>query len=179
MPVMRSLRSVAAGLAALTVAGAGLLFSGGAGAEPTPSQRLFERTLLQDERTTSAIKGLLRSGGFVAPDITFADVTGDGRTDALALVETGGAAGAVALYVLSTHGEAEDSELRSVYRSQRLHRAVARIDGGALVLRMPSYREGEDLCCPARIRERVYTWSERAQTLQRRSSREVAAPRVD
>lgn len=177
MRVMHRLRPAAAGLAALAVAGGGLLLSGGAAADPTPSQRLFERTLLADERTTSSVKALLRDGGgFVAPDIAFGDVSGDGRSDALALVETGGAAGAVALYVLSTHGQDDDADLRAVYRSQRLYRATVRIDGGALVLRTPRYGPGDDVCCPDRIVERVYTWSERARTLRRRSSREVEGP---
>ena len=92
------------------------------------------------------------------------------------LVDTGGVAGAVALYVLSTHGAAEDSNLRVVYRSQRLYRATTEPANGGLILRTPRFVEGDDVCCPAKIVERTYTWSDAAKTLRRRSTEEVAAP---
>lgn len=168
-----------AALAVLCASGA-LTLAGGAAAAPTASQKLFRKTLLDDPRTSASIKALLQSGGgFVAPDIDFADVSGDGRSDALVLVETGGAAGAVALYVLSTHGQDEDSALRAVYRSQRLHRATADNEQGGLVLRTPRFSEGDDLCCPAKVVERRYTWSDRRRSLVQRSSREIDGPGGD
>ena len=175
---MRPPRLVAVVLAVVLSTGSAVfLVTGGAAAAPTRSQQLFTRTLLADERTTTAVKGLLRErGGFVAPDIAFTDLTGDGRSDAVVLVETGGAAGAVALYVLSTHGAAEDSELRAVYRSQRLYRATAQPSAGTLILRTPRFDEGDDVCCPDQVVERIYVWSEGARTLRLRSSREVDGP---
>ena len=171
-------RSILSGLAVLALAAlAALLASGGSSAAPTRSQALFKRTLLADERTTDAVKDLLRErGGFVAPDIEFADLTGDGRSDAIVLVDTGGVAGAVALFVFSTHGESEQSDLRAVYRSQRLYRASVEVSGGALLLRTPRYVEGDDVCCPAKIVQREYVWSTGSRTLRRRSSEELPGP---
>ena len=165
-------------LTVIVLAGAVVLLStGGSSAAPTKSQALFKKTLLADTRTTTEIKALLRTGGgFVAPDITFADLTGDGRSDAIVLVDTGGLAGAVALYVFSTHGEAEDSDLRVVYRSQRLYRVSTEAADGGLILRTPRFAQGDDVCCPAKVVERTYTWSEAAQTLRRRNTQEVAGP---
>ena len=165
---MRRLRIVPAALAALALAAAGTLVAiGGSQAKQTASQQLFRKTLLDDDRTTSAIKGLLRErGGFVAPDIEFADLTGDGRSDALVLVDSGGAAGAVALYLFSTHGRATDSALRAVYRSQQLYRASAEISAETLILRVPRYAAGDDLCCPAKTVEKVYAWSSSAPDAQ-------------
>ena len=165
-------------LTAVVLAGVAVLLStGGSSAAPSKSQALFRRTLLTDARTTTEIRAFLREGGgFVAPDITFADLTADGRSDAIVLVDTGGVAGAVALYVFSTHGETEDSDLRVVYRSQRLYRASTEVTDGALLLRTPRYAEGDDVCCPAKIVQRTYTWSNGANTLRRRSSEEVAGP---
>jgi len=176
-PMRRPLR-VQAALAALALAAtAALLVSGGSSAAPTKSQQLFRKALLDDDKTTSAIKKLLRErGGIVAPEIEFADLTGDARSDAVVRVDTSGAAGAVAVYVFSTDGKAADSPLRAVYRSQQLYRATAEIAGAALVLRVPRYREGDDVCCPAKLVERVYTWSAAAKSLVRRSSRELAGP---
>lgn len=162
---------------ALLTAAVVLLVSGGSGAAPSKSQALFRKTLLADAKTTSAVKRLLTDrGGFVAPEITFADITGDGRSDAVVLVETGGAAGALALYVFSTHGKAANSDLRAVYRSQRLYGATTEVSGASLIVRVPKFSSGDDVCCPAKIIERTYSWSNAAMTLVKRSSRELDGP---
>ena len=71
---------------------------------------------------------MLRSGrGFVEPHPVFDDVTGDGKADALVRVMTGGAASAVAVYVLSTDGT-KSSDLRVVMRNQRLYRATLKVN---------------------------------------------------
>ena len=175
---MRRPRTLLAVLAGLVVAvAATLLVTGGSSAAPTKSQALFKKTLLADAKTTSDVKRLLNDeGGFVAPDITFEDLTGDGRSDAIVLVDSGGVAGAVALYVFSTDGESAASDLRVVYRSQRLYRASAEVADAALILRTPRFAEGDDVCCPARIVQRTYAWSDRAGTLRQRRSEELPGP---
>ncbi len=178
MSAMRRHRSLPAALFTLLLAaGAVLAISAGSSAEPSKSQELFKKTLLEDAKTTSSVKTLLsEGGGFVAPDIVFADITGDERSDALVLVETGGAAGAVAFYVFSTDGEAADSPLRAVFRSQRLYRATVEPAGTTLKLRTPKYAQGDDICCPAKITQREYTWSATAKALQLRDKIEFDGP---
>ncbi len=175
---MRRPRTILAVLVGLLAAvAATLVVTGGSSAAPTKSQALFEKTLLADEKTTSDVKRLLSSGGgFVAPDITFADLTGDGRSDAIVLVDTGGVGGAVAIYVLSTDGESEESDLRVVYRSQRLYRATIEVANAELILRTPRFVEGDDVCCPAKIVERIYAWSAGGRTLRQRQSQELPGP---
>lgn len=155
-------------LTPLLAAGAALVLSAGSSsAEQSKSQALFRKTLLDDPKTTSSVKALLTGGGgFVAPDIVFADVTGDGRSDALVLVESGGAAGAVAFYVFSTDGRAADSPLRAVFRSQRLYRATVEPEGTTVKLRTPKYAKGDEVCCPAKITQKEYAWSASAKALQ-------------
>jgi len=178
MRAMRRLRIVLAAPLALALgAGAALLLAGGSTAKPSASQALFGKTLLDDAKTTSSVKRLLREGGFVAPAMDFGDVTGDGRSDALVLVDSGGAAGAVALYIFSTNGKAADSSLRVVYRSQGLYRASAEISAGTLITQVPTFGKGDDLCCPAKVIERVYAWSSNAKELRLRSSRERDGPK--
>lgn len=175
---MRRHRFLQAALATLALsAGAVLVSSTGSPAEPTKSQEFFKKTLLDDAKTTAAVKRLLEDGGgFVAPDAVFADITGDGRSDALVLVETGGVAGAVAFYVFSTDGESAESDLRAVYRSQRLYRATVQPEGATVKLRTPKYVEGDDICCPAKITQREYTWSASAKALQRQDTIEFEGP---
>jgi hypothetical protein len=175
---MRRPRTLLAVLAGLVVAAAAtLLLIGGSSAAPTKSQALFEKTLLGDEKTTADVKALLSGGGgFVAPDITFEDITGDGRADAIVLVDTGGVGGAVALYVLSTDGEPAESDLRVIYRSQRLYRASTEVANAELILRTPRFAEGDDVCCPAKIVQRTYAWSAGSRTLRQRDSQELDGP---
>jgi len=175
---MRRPRTLLAVLGVLLVSiGATLLVTGGSSAAPTKSQAFFKKTLLADAKTTADVKGLLsEDGGFVAPDTSFEDLTGDGRSEAIVLVDSGGVGGAVALFVFSTDGEAEDSDLRVVYRSQRLYRATTEIANAELILRTPRFAEGDDVCCPAKIVKRTYAWSAGSKTLRQRTSQELPGP---
>lgn len=140
-------------------------------AQQSQQQALFTKTLLADAKTSADVKALLRSGrGFVEPSPVFADVTGDGKSDALVRVLDGGAAGAVAAYVLSTDGTTSSS-LRVVMRNQRLYRATLRVNAAHnVVLRTPIYAPGDTLCCPSRARDRTYAWNAKTKTLQRVAS---------
>ena len=145
-------------------------------ADPTPPQALFRTTLLQDPGTTEAVKRLLRSGGgFVDARMQFADFTGDGRADAVAIVRTPGASGAVALYVFSTEGPraGQSGELRAVYRSQNLYRAFVLVRSPTLVVRTPIFAAGQDLCCATKLLERDYRWDARRRAFVRTDLREI------
>src|SRR3954454_11042514 len=135
--------------------------------KPSNPQSLFKATLLDYANTSKDVKSMLRSGrGFVEPSPVFADVTGDGKSDALVRVMTGGAGGAVAVYVLSTDGTT-GSDLKVVMRNQRLYRATLRVNAAHLVVRVPVYRAGDALCCPSRARDRTYAWDAKAKQLRR------------
>jgi hypothetical protein len=131
-------------------------------AEPTASQTVFTQKLIADSATSASIKKLLQSkAGIVDQRSGFVDVTGDGRQDALVLVSTQGAAGTVALYVFSTHGQKtgatnDQTSLKVVFRLQSLYRATLRISGTSLSILEPTYAKGDDLCCPKQLRERDY-----------------------
>jgi hypothetical protein len=131
-------------------------------------QALFEDLIVKDARTTPDIRQLLQSdAGFVGAQPTFADLTGDGRMDAVVQVRMPGAAGTVAVYVFSTDGTRAD-RLRAVLRSQALYRATTRIAAGALTVSQPRWAPGDDPCCPAARTERQYAWDARSHTLKRR-----------
>ena len=144
-----------------------------AGAAPTPAQTLFTQKLIDDDATSSAVKRLLQTkAGIVDPRSGFVDVTGDGRQDALVLVSTQGAAGSVALYVFSTHGQkagatGDQTSLKVVFRLQSLYRASLRISGTTLSILEPAYAKGDDLCCPAKLRERDYAFDAKKLTFVR------------
>ena len=145
----------------------------GQAAMPEPTGPDFEAILLADAKVTPAVKGALRAGSAFTEPAGFGDLTADGTSDAVVLVTTPGAAGAVAAYVLSADG-ARDGELRVVYRSQGLYRAFVRVGRGALIVLTPDYARGDDVCCPAALLERTYVYDRRAKVFRRTASRRVA-----
>lgn len=148
----------------------------------TTAQSLFAGLLIHDSNTNREVVGALRSGrAFVDPSVTYADVTRDGRNDALVRVDTAGATGAIAVYVFSTDGQRPDrrgnTRLRAVYRGEGLYRASVVIRSAAVVVRAPRYAPGDDLCCPATVLERTLAWHASEHMLRVRSTVAVRGPR--
>jgi hypothetical protein len=170
---MRLRRAAPIVLASLAASVAGAVPA--ARAEPSQSQQVFTQSLLDDPGTRAGVKRLLTmKSGFVDPRSGFLDVTGDGRQDALVLVTTGGAAGTVALYVFSTHGQqGDDTTLKVLFRLQSLYRATLRINGTTLSVLEPRYRSGDDLCCPKKLRERDYQFDAERLTFRRTADHDV------
>jgi hypothetical protein len=140
--------------------------AGTASAAQDQAQRFFAQRLLADHGTSPAIKTLLRSGaGFVDRGIGFRDLTGDKRADAVVRVQSGGAAGAVAVYVFSTANR-KGGALRVIYRAQTLMRASTRVSKGVLSYTTARYDPGDELCCPARLTQSTLGWSARERRLR-------------
>ena len=126
-----------------------------ASAEQTAGQKLFRKRLLNDRGVKPEVKRVLRNGGFVDRDIRFGDLTGDGKSDALVLVNEGGSAGRIALYVYSSHRPRNNNggggnELRIRYKDEDLYRARAKVKPaganrprGAVVYSTPVYDPGD------------------------------------
>jgi hypothetical protein len=128
-----------------------------AAAKPTAGQKFFTQQLLASKSVAHSVKVTLKKGGFVDSQILFADLTGEGKDDAVVMVDSGGASGIVALYVFSS-GTGKD--LKIVYRNQGLYRAGARINPGpSLVYSLPEFKEGDELCCPSAYRETTLKWN--------------------
>jgi hypothetical protein len=142
--------------------------------QQTP-QALFRTVLLADAGTASGVKRLLRTNaGFVSPTPVFADLTGDGKSDAVVTVDNGGAAGAVAAYVLTAEGSAK-GDLRVAFRTQSLYEGRVRVSGPTLTVTLPQYVRGADVCCATRAIERDYAWDAAKKTFTRRATRTVMA----
>jgi hypothetical protein len=162
----------------LATAAAVLALAPAAMAEPTPAQTAFTLKLLNDDNTSAGVKKMLKTkSAIVDPHSGFVDVTGDGRQDAVILVSTGGAAGVVALYVFSTHGQAttgdDQTSLKVLFRLQSLHAASLRINGTTLSVLEPRWTKGDDLCCPKKLRERDYAFDAKALTFHRTADKDT------
>jgi len=156
-----------------------------AAAEQTPGQKLFRKRLLNDRGVKPEIKRVLRNGGFVDRDIRFGDLTGDGKSDALVLVNEGGSAGRIALYVYSSHPPRNDDggggdELRIRYKNQNLYRARAKLKqtsakrpNGAVVYKTPVYDPGDELNDPGAMEVVEVRWRPRRSRFGVHSRRTV------
>jgi hypothetical protein len=164
--------------ATLAVAAAAAL----AAAAPTPAlgaqtttQRFFSERLQADKATSREIRDLLRTRqAFVDPTVTFKDLTGDDRAEAIVRVQSGGADGAVALYVFSTDTAKKAKGLQAVFRSQELRRAQTRVRDGVLRYRSARPQPGDELCCPTAVAETRLRWRERLHRFTVVERRQVA-----
>jgi hypothetical protein len=170
-----AVRAVAALLCAGLVCG-GVFAAVGQGQDESP-QALFRDVLLKDANTASGVKRLLRTNaGFVSPAPVFADLTGDGKSDAVVTVENGGAAGAVAAYVLTAEGSSSGA-LGVAFRSQSLYQGRVRVSGPTLTVIVPVYARGDDVCCARHAMQRDYAWDAAAKAFKRTAIRTVAVGR--
>jgi hypothetical protein len=163
--------------AALLLAAAGLALAAPAPAlaEQSATQRFFSQRLQADKDTSSEIRDLLRTRqGFVDRTVAFKDLTGDDRADAVVRVQSGGAGGAVALYVFSTDTGAKNSGLKAVFRSEELRRAQTRIRDGVLRYRSARPEPGDELCCPTAVAESRLRWREKLHKFTVAERREIA-----
>ena len=156
-----------------------------AAAAQTEGQKLFRKRLLNDRDVKPEIKQVLRNGGFVDRDIRFGDVTGDGKSDALVLVNDGGSAGRIALYVYSSHRPRNSdggggNELRIRFKRQSLYRARAslkspgpRRPNGAVVYSTPVYDPGDELNDPGAREVVEVRWRSRRLRFRVHSTRIV------
>ena len=169
-----SRRRAAVALACAAVAA--VIAAAVATSEPTRSQSFFRDRILADEQTAAQIRAALTDGSaFVERSITFTDLTGDDRDDAVVRVQSGGAAGGVAVYVFSTDGA---RSLRAVLRAQKLTRASTRIRDGALTYSTAVYEPGDELCCPDHLLEVELRWDDRRSRFRVAERREIAGPDV-
>ena len=143
-------------------------------AAQTTTQRFFAERLIADHGTSREIRDLLRSKrGFVDRAVGFRDLTGDRRADATVRVQSGGASGAIAVYVLSTDTGRRGGGLQVVFRSEQLLRAQTRIRNGVLRYRSARPQPGDELCCPSRLSESRLRWRERRHFFSVIERREV------
>jgi hypothetical protein len=141
--------------------------------QPTP-QALFRDVLLKDPATTSGVKRLLTTNaGFVSPSTVFADLTGDGKSDAVVTVENGGAAGVLAAYVLTAEGS-DKGDLRVALRVQSLYQGAVRASGPTVTIAAPKYVRGDDVCCTSRRIERDYAWDAAKKAFTKRATRTLS-----
>jgi len=154
-------------LAAALAAAATADTSPAAGA-PRPLPRTNLRALVLHDPAVAAVNRALvravRPGTGTAP-VLFADLTGDGRLDAVVPVLGGGQSGVVAYFVYAIVG----GRVRDILAVNDTDRAALAIERGRLIEVTPVYRRADPRCCPSALRTTVIRWD--GQQMVVRSSR--------
>lgn len=97
-----------------------------------------------------------QAGGVVDPNaVMYADLTQDGKEEAVVPLNSGGEGGDIAVFVYSVRGGNVELLLRTYAQDTSL---VAAVEGGALTVTEPVYAEGDPLCCPSGLRVTTYRW---------------------
>jgi hypothetical protein len=169
-------RSLVVGVLTCALLAPSAIVASGATDSGTPGQKFFRDALIADSKTSNSIAERLKSNAaIVDPTSPFADVTGDGKSDAIVRIHSTGAAGVIAVYVFSTDGSSK-KVLRAVFRSQELYRATTDVTAGKdVAIDTPKYKAGDDLCCPEQKTHRVYAWSEKSHRFNRTTLTTVKA----
>ena len=104
-----------------------------------------------------AVKALLQhlGGEVVANDILYADLTGDGREEAIVPISSGGTAGNLAFIVLGYRGGELDTLLSEVPAEGSVQ---VELEDHQLVELLPVYSPGDTPGFPSRIKKVQYIW---------------------
>jgi hypothetical protein len=136
-----------------------------AGGEPVD---LRSEDLTQQEGLQSFLTG---SNGVVDPSrITYADLTEDGAEEAVVPVGSGGEGGDIAVFVYTSSNGPVEQLLRILPESGSL---TAEVQGADLIVREPSFAEGDPMCCPSQLVVTTFRWN--GDTLSQASQETVPA----
>ena len=119
------------------------------------------------------VKTLMASAlGWASLDeVTYVDLTGDGKEEVVVPMTTGGSAGdrAVAVY-----GYDADGFLRPLLvREGKVGHLLAKVEMGHLVIAEPIYGPHDPNCCPSQMTFTRYAWNGRALVEENRRTEKV------
>jgi hypothetical protein len=115
----------------------------------------IKQFLLSDSSVSPSVKATIREGHDEGIDrILFRDLTGDGNSEDIVTIFSGGTAGDIAFYVLTGEG----SGLHPIKASNREYKIGVTVVGGKLQVTRPLYRASDPNCCPAHLEITTYRY---------------------
>ena len=128
---------------------------------PTPGPNIREIDLSQQPDVKALLQRL--GGEVVADDILYADLTGDGREEAIVPISSGGTAGNLAFIVLGYRGGELVALLSEVPAESSVQVFVhGELEDYHLVEVLPVYSPGDTPGFPSRIKKVHYIWKDGA-----------------
>jgi hypothetical protein len=146
MPVRTPL-TLAAVFAALTLLPAAQASAADCTAETVQNQLLSTGLLTQDDVDNDVVVNLVRCG----------DVTGDGASDVVYTLSSGGTAGDTRFGVIK--GNPDGTLSGRILNKQGYKVGIARHNSKAFDVMQPFYGKNDANCCPSSFRQTRYTWT--------------------
>jgi hypothetical protein len=112
--------------------------------------------LLSDAGVSARVKATIRDGHFHAgiDRVLFRDLTGDGNSEDIVTIFSGGTAGDIAFYVLTGEG----SGLHPIKASNQEYKIGVKVVAGRLQVTRPLYGATDPNCCPAHLEITTYRY---------------------
>jgi hypothetical protein len=146
MPV-RTLLTLAATMAGLILAPPAGASAPNCSAEVVQQMLLTAGKLTQEQIDEGVVVDLVRCG----------DVTGDGASDAVYTLASGGTAGDTRFGVLS--GNADGTLGKRIFSKSGYKIGIARHNSTSFDVLQPFYKSTDANCCPSSFRQTRYTWN--------------------
>ena len=140
----------------LVIAGALLLaFAAPSYADFHAGRSEIKQFLLSDPGVSPRVKATIREGHGEGIDrILYRDLTGDGTSEDIVTIFSGGTAGDIAFYVLTGEG----SGLHPIKSSNQEYKVGVEVVGGRLQVTRPLYAKNDPNCCPAHLEITTYRY---------------------
>ena len=140
----------------LLIAGALLLaFAAPSYADSHAGRAEIKQFLLSDSSVSPRVKATIREGHDEGIDrILFRDLTGDGNSEDIVTIFSGGTAGDIAFYVLTGEG----SGLHPIKASNQEYKIGVKVVAGKLQVTRPLYAKNDPNCCPAHLEITTYRY---------------------
>jgi hypothetical protein len=139
-----------------------LVLAGAGSASANISKAAIRQYLLHDAGVSAPIKDTIRTGGGAGIDrLVYGDLTGDGKPDVAVTVFSGGTAGDIAYYVLTTQG----GTLHAIQHSNHEYKIGVQIYKGQLEVTRPLYAKNDPNCCPSHLEVTDYRYNGHAMAL--------------
>jgi hypothetical protein len=140
----------------LVLAGALLLaFAAPSSADTHAGRGEIRQFLLRSSSVSPRVKATIREGHGEGIDrILFRDLTGDGNSEDIVTIFSGGTAGDIAFYVLTGEG----SGLHPIKASNQEYKIGVKVVAGTLQVTRPLYAKNDPNCCPAHLEITTYRY---------------------
>jgi hypothetical protein len=140
-----------------------LVLAGAGSAGANISKAAIRQYLLHDPGVSAPIKETIRTGGGGAgiDRLVYGDLTGDGKPDVAVTVFSGGTAGDIAYYVLTTQG----GTLHAIQHSNQEYKVGVQIYKGRLEVTRPLYASSDPNCCPSHLEVTDYRYNGRTMAV--------------
>ncbi len=127
---------------------------------PAPAGTVSSQIRSLDLKQTAPVQQLLKATGgqFVAAQVIYADLTGEGIEDAVVPIASGGTLGDIAYVVLAPtpNGVKALPMQKGVTSSGGI---AVNVVAGKLIDTRPEYGPNDPNCCPSMLRETTYAWN--------------------